>query len=352
MGQEIGIVTTKNKVDFRNNALNLVRLITAAKVFFGHATEHLEISNNFVSRMFSAIMLSVPMFFVLSGFLVWGSIERTSSFSNYLKKRILRLYPELWFGVLVSLISILLLYDNIVWRDIGLFAFTQGTFMQFWTPDSLRGFGCGTPNGALWTICTIVQFYLVAWFLRKLIKKKNVLAWIILLILSIAVAIIIPYTKPLFPSETLYKLFRQTLFSYFWIFLVGAFLSEFFDDLIPILKKFWYIGFILLLTVQLFIKKDIDASYPLFGSILCGVSWIGFAYAFPKLQIKHDISYGVYIYHMVFINIAVELGYVRSWWTFWVVLFATLAAAIVSYYTIGYFSRRKKTSIKLIENNV
>ena len=62
---------------------------------------------------------------------------------------------------------------------------------QFWTPEALRGFGCGTPNGSLWTISVIVQFYIVAWFLKKLTRKKSGLAlWIGMLICSLAIGFV------------------------------------------------------------------------------------------------------------------------------------------------------------------
>ena len=97
----------------------------------------------------------------LSGFLIWKSLENTPDFKRYFSKRILRLYPELWVCLFVEILSIVLFYKEYVpISDYMLFTFTQGTIFQFWTPDSLRGYGCGTPNGSLWTITVIVQFYI------------------------------------------------------------------------------------------------------------------------------------------------------------------------------------------------
>lgn len=90
------------------------------------------------------------------------------------------MYPELWCGVAVSLITIFVLYDGVVLRDVGLLAITESIFMQFWTPDSLCGFGVGTPNGSLWTICVIVQFYIVAWFIKKVVAKHNMIVLCVL----------------------------------------------------------------------------------------------------------------------------------------------------------------------------
>ena len=42
-----------------------------------------------------------------------------------------------------------------------LFIFCQSSIFQFWTPNFLRGYGCGTPNGSLWTIGILIQFYII-----------------------------------------------------------------------------------------------------------------------------------------------------------------------------------------------
>ncbi len=103
------------------------------------------------------IFMGVPIFFILSGYLIFISLSKSHAWKEYFNKRILRLYPELWICILASLLSITIFYDaHVPFLDYIKFAFTQGTIFQFWTPDSLRGYGCGTPNGSLWTITVIV----------------------------------------------------------------------------------------------------------------------------------------------------------------------------------------------------
>jgi len=112
--------------------------------------------------------------------LIWGSCGRSISYADYLKKRIWRIYPELWMAVIVEMIVLLALYEGPYnWPQTILFVFTQSTLFQFWTPDCLRGYGCGTPNGALWTIGIIVQFYIVAYFLYKKLHAKNLKMWLV-----------------------------------------------------------------------------------------------------------------------------------------------------------------------------
>ena len=93
-------------------------------------------------------------------------------------KRFWRIYPELWVAVAVEIIVLLLLYRQpINWPQMGLFTFGQATIFQFWTPDFLRGYGCGTPNGALWTITVLIQFYFCAYLIYKWLHNKKFFVW-------------------------------------------------------------------------------------------------------------------------------------------------------------------------------
>lgn len=124
--------------------------------------------------------MGVPMFFFLSGYLIWFSVKRTENLKEYCKKRVFRIYPELWIGIIIEIFTIIFFYkEKIQWIRLGFFMLTQGTILQFWTPEFLREYGCGTPNGSLWTICVIIQFYIVIWMIKKFLYRKKGIFWII-----------------------------------------------------------------------------------------------------------------------------------------------------------------------------
>lgn len=162
----------------KNNCLSLIKMLAAIQVMFGHMVEHLELPINETVFRATYFIRGVPIFFALSGFLIWFSIERSASYGHYLKKRFWRIYPELWVAVIVEIAVLVFLYHGWNIKQLALFAFGQGTLFQFWTPGSLRGYGVGTPNGALWTIGVMIQFYAVAWFFHKLMKGRKPSTWI------------------------------------------------------------------------------------------------------------------------------------------------------------------------------
>ena len=70
---------------------------------------------------------------------------------------------------------------------------------------------------------------------------------------------------------------------------------------------------------------------------------IGFAYRYPQLNIKMDISYELYLYHMIAINAMVFMGFYDSGYVcILVALIISIAMAIMSYFTLGALSRKSK----------
>lgn len=79
----------------------------------GHLIAHLKLPIAEPIGNAISFFSGVPIFFALSGLLIWFSISNSVSVKQY-------------FGKL--------------------------TIFQFWTPDSLRDYGVGTPNGAFWVL--------------------------------------------------------------------------------------------------------------------------------------------------------------------------------------------------------
>lgn len=330
----------------KDNSLNFIRLLAAFNVFYGHCTDHLEISTVPVVNSIISCFQGVPIFFILSGFLLWDSISRAPDLKTFASKRILRLYPELWGAVLLNLVVMVVMYrDSISWAPFILFTITQSTILQFWTPTSLRGYGVGCPNGALWTICSMVQCYVVLWFLHKVIHKAKAKVWVIIIVIGIALNIFMPMTEPLYSNEILYKLSMHTFLPYIWLFLIGAFISEFFDTIISTLTRFWYLFFAASVLFCL-TGFDISGEYATLKCLFLAPAIIGFGYRLSGIKIKHDLSYGFYLFHMVVINAMVHLNIMRNPVYFFIACALSIILAAMSYFTIGAISRSRKQSVE------
>lgn len=316
--------------DYRKNALNTLKIIAALQVAYGHMIVHLQVDvPSIVSRIFGVFM-GVPIFFILSGYLIWNSIGKSENIKDYAIKRATRIFPELWIGVAVEIVLLLVFLKGVIdWLMLGVFAFGQSTVFQFYTPDFLRAYGCGTPNGALWTLGVTIQFYCAVWFIYKLLHNKNIRWWLSALIISVAIKAASPYIVNSLPL-LVGKLWGQTLFSYLWMFMFGTFLAQYQDRAIPFLKKTWWIllGMSFVFSA---LKLDIDpASYGVFKYLFRVSGFIGLCYNIPSLNIKFDFSYGLYIYHMIIVNLMIELGFIGKWYHLIIALIASVAVACAS----------------------
>ncbi|SIT96199.1 Peptidoglycan/LPS O-acetylase OafA/YrhL, contains acyltransferase and SGNH-hydrolase domains [Epilithonimonas bovis DSM 19482] len=109
--------------------------------------------------------LGVPVFFILSGFVIYLTVDKSKSAIDFLKKRFIRLYPTYWLCLLITLcieyFSGMFLAD-LTWKDI-LMNFTM--FQQF--------FNLRHVDGAYWSLLPELLFYGLMAFLMKIKKVRS-----------------------------------------------------------------------------------------------------------------------------------------------------------------------------------
>ena len=312
----------------KKNCIAFIKLIASFQVMLVHIINHFDLPINQTVYNVIYYFRGVPIFFCLSGFLIFFSIKRTQSFCLYSKKRFLRIYPELWFAVIIEILSILILFKNkISYIKLFLFALAQGTIFQFWTPSFLRNFGVGVPNGSLWTICVIIQFYFVAWFLYRLMNNKKLKTWIILFCLLVVLNLLLNYCIKNYIF--IQKLYNQSIFNYLWIFYIGMFCANYFDIIIDFLKRY-FVVFLIISFIIYFTKFDVlIGNYYLIWSLFLVIGLIGFSYKYFFINIKVDISYGIFLYHMIIVNIFYILN-LKSWIYVPLIFIITIALSYLS----------------------
>src|SRR5262245_45203803 len=82
-------------MDHRNN-FDLLRLFAACQVVSMHAGEWLQLPIPAALGHLLTLFPGVPIFFVISGFLVTASFVNSDSTAQYFAKRALRIYPAMW----------------------------------------------------------------------------------------------------------------------------------------------------------------------------------------------------------------------------------------------------------------
>ncbi|ADZ12123.1 acyltransferase [Riemerella anatipestifer] len=173
----MSIKETNSIISIHNN-LDLIRFFAAIQVVFRHVFYKHDFENKSLNLIKEIILAfpGVPIFFMVSGFLIYWSFERNSNNpKKYLKNRLLRIYPALWFCLFITVIVVLIADKNkVILQNVEMFLIWilgQLSIIQFWTPNFLKFFGEGSPNASLWSICVELQFYFFVPLLYYLVKK-------------------------------------------------------------------------------------------------------------------------------------------------------------------------------------
>ena len=300
-------------LDLQANSFDILRIIAAVSIIFTHLLMHIPPSNGVLKSamsFFSVYFYGVVAFFAISGFLIPKSIERSSSFFSFMKKRILRLYPGLWCAFFVSFAVIMLLYHpQLNFKRILVWFGTQLTFFQAYTPEWLRGYGNGTPNGALWTICVELQLYVVSWLLHKILKKFSTKHWCIAIAVSVVLNLACWLLQDSVP-HIVYRLIFNSFVPYLYIYLIGMFLYYRKDTIIYWLSK-RYIIVLAVYTICVFVFYYFIPRVGFYAPIGIGITLpvmiIAVAYGLGKHRLKYEVSYGMYLYHFIVINALIQM---------------------------------------------
>lgn len=345
--------------DVSKNNFDLIRLLAAAQVAVLHVLYYLS-SPWRTAPLIQLLELfpGVPVFFFISGFLISRSYEKTGSLADYWRNRALRIFPALHVCVLLNLLLVLgtgyfALVGAHFWQ-IAVLYLAKTTIFQFYNPDFMRDFGDGVLNGSLWTICVELQFYFLTPILYALCvsdrKQRTNLVLVGLIIASLVCNRLLYSTQAEFAASAYWKLARVSFLPWIYMFLVGVLAQRNFARLAQSLRSWLlpillptYLGYALLLHRHGF-GMDNSVS-PLVFFPLAAVVLVG-AFSAPALARKllrgQDISYGIYIYHVVVMNMF--LFYHRQGRLIYTVLVLaiTAAVALASWFLVERPCLRKK----------
>lgn len=282
-------------------------------------------------RKVTLLFPGVVILFAISGFLVSASFERAKTRRAFFLKRVLRIYPELWICTFINLAVVCILVPGLPGQSILLWLVTQ-IFGIANTPACLRGLPTGSVNGALWTVFTEVQLYLVLGMLYPFLRKMKDRHWAAFLsalaVLNLGCAAVARDAVGI--AE---KLIERLFVPYALWFFIGVFCFQRRQKMLPALKRaFWpSLGLYLILESA---PMQIPGYYAdIVTSVMLPFMAIGCGYCLPGIRLKPDLSYGMFLYHWMVLNIMAyyELMDRMPWYAGLLLFFAgTLAAAGVS----------------------
>lgn len=292
--------------------------VYAIEVIYGYAPK-IQIPILYEILMFGG-EIGVTTFFIISGYGIYCSIAK--NFKNYekvnyfifIKKRLIRIGPQYY----LSLAFVLFITEGAMYlsRDGLKSILTHYLFIHnFWTDTH------GALNGALWTMGVIVQFYLIAILLFKVVKKNGYIALILACIITI-------FTKYLFfhiiGVEQKFVYGRQ-LITAIDNFVWGMVIAKFHQKHAEQKSEFNKVeGFILSLSVVLFcvflikskqwgVYSDSIIGYIWHSVLDCLLSIMIMLFSRIEINFKRNVwkpfmiisknEYGIYVWHFLIVNV-------------------------------------------------
>jgi peptidoglycan/LPS O-acetylase OafA/YrhL/O-antigen ligase len=314
-----------------HNNFNLLRLLFALMVVVYHAIALANVPSWQGAEQATSLLaeLGVQGFFVLSGYLVFASLQRSNSIGLYAQKRARRLLPG-YAAVVLLCAAGALAFSPAAREDLAAVARYLGwnlVFLNFMEPNLPGVFEANRfseINGALWTLKIEVMFYLVLPMLAFFMKLAGGMRWVLFVLVYIAAEawrasfLHLGQAGGGIATELARQLPGQMSF-----FIVGIALAAWRDDIN------WRSPLAPIGIVLLALSIAVPEAMPL-RAIGLGVTSVWVATAIPRLLDPArfgDLSYGVYIVHFPIIQVAVAIGLFAA--SPWIGAAVAIAAALV-----------------------
>lgn len=306
-GESISFLVNGSDSDVTDNCFDIIRIISAYIVCLSHSFRHMNVEKPRWTLFFTDGSVGVMCFFVMTGFLMmysWDKVINNKNM-NYLKfliKRMFRLYPAIW-----GSFFFVCLIDFFVFK----IPFELVSFVKYSVLYNFFGIGDGygsngITNGVMWTILIDVFFYIITPLIYRMLRNISIYKSLIIILLFWLLSFFDKHVIELFqgvPFGDSIGLFLCLLYE----FLIGCFFY-FHIDLVfnknHLIVLFLFVSFIAVYYIYWnsnSISKNFVMHSPIIAPLCCIVVVI-LAYSFGRIKLPYDVSYGIFIYHMIVIG--------------------------------------------------
>lgn len=320
------------------NNFDLLRLLFAGTVCLVHSYQLSGFEQlGWIANVLSSAV-AVKSFFVVSGFLIFMSFERSTSFTSYASKRIRRIYPAYFTVVMLCATTFVFVssknigdYFSFAWFKYILANLTFLNSLQPTLPGVFDSNKLAAVNGALWTLKIEAMFYLTVPLFVFLFRRFSHLPLLVLVYCSsVAYAVLLTAIAKRTGSEIYVELARQ-LPGQLSYFMAGAFLYYF----LPLFER--RIRYFVIVAASV-LAANMIYPLPLFEpfALATVVIFFGLFLYVGRFGKYGDFSYGFYIMHFPVIQLLLHTGWFREspWYFLVAVIIITTAGAIAMWHLV------------------
>jgi peptidoglycan/LPS O-acetylase OafA/YrhL len=158
-----------NKV--RIQILDVFRGFAALEVILFHYTKHYQMTTGQNDNYFEFGNFGVMFFFMISGYVIFFSLQKVTSFKIFLSNRFSRLYPAFWVCLIFTLLVVYIF--GLPGREIS---FRDALINITMVP---KIFGSKLADGVYWSLLPELFFYFLMTFVLYFNLKKRIFTWIV-----------------------------------------------------------------------------------------------------------------------------------------------------------------------------
>jgi len=294
----------------------LLRLILALLVVLGHFRI---LPGATPEGIFTYADFAVDAFFIISGYLVYASFDKTPVIGSFYIRRLFRIYPLYFVIVCIQGVGMALIAGGITAHASELahyFAVNliMANFLAYDLGDLLRNFHNPGINPSLWTLKIEVAFYFLLPLLWYCTRRFGTRFLIFIYIASTLYTVLaLHYGDEIIARQLPGKL---------RFFVIGFALYHYRDSFrfsLPV-----NVGVLLAASALCAFRAQmwLLPVYPLLLGIVVSIC----ALRLPVVPLSSDISYGVYLFHGPLIQFALLLGIFQATPAFLALLLITVCA--------------------------
>jgi peptidoglycan/LPS O-acetylase OafA/YrhL len=321
------------------NCFDLLRLVFAGMVLWAHA----HLIGGFGVDLIAASSrgqvnlgaVGVLGFFAISGFLVVASYSRSRSGWSYLRRRILRIFPAFYANLLITALVIAPIICLLATGGLSAYPWLgpDGAFHYIVVNAGLqiRAWKIGLPpnpdalDGSLWSLALEFVCYLAVLVIGLCGALKGQRIYLLLLTVGLCAFYWVRTALGGAPYPLVPTFVALAPMEYVVAFGVGACFWSFHEFLPPDWRIALLLGIVLLLLAKF-------GGWALGAPILFPLFVLHLAHSFA-LRLRHDISYGIYIYHFPIAKLLVTMPFLSRSFTLFLTanVLLTLPLAIFSW---------------------
>jgi peptidoglycan/LPS O-acetylase OafA/YrhL len=320
----------------KRQILDITRICAALMVFTVHFFMFVD-APSAISRITANFSSGVALFFVISGYLMMESLEHCRDIREYMHKRVVRILPSYYAILLVAIVVWDIILGQMPSDELGLGWIRYFLFLNTIVPSKQYYFW--NDLWGLWTFSCFMVFYLLAPFLKKIIKnyKQSLVFLGISIVGGYAAGYVMEYIFVRLGYSDAYIIAGDSPWINLNIFAIGMCMWYALREH----KERSFMGVCgVLITVLMLFGKQNRISYGCAAAVIILAFWeiaITSKIAVKIIDVLSRYSFSLYLVHLGVIEIldlARQQGYIRSNILFALLCIVLSAAAAVLLYQL------------------